>query len=166
MTIHELTQNLPIFQVMLSASHSHKNSLSNPFFFFFSHQYCIKKLSIYGDLPPNHPSSFSNQKEMKGSHYGTTRIKCILFFFLFLRLQQLCVTKLFMFIIYMSFFFRKQRFKYHSCTIETTMQTPRDMILNHATLAFVLSLTSLISASLQISRKKDRCYFKLQLQPN
>uniref|UniRef100_A0A2P2PSU0 Uncharacterized protein n=1 Tax=Rhizophora mucronata TaxID=61149 RepID=A0A2P2PSU0_RHIMU len=30
------------------------------------------------------------------------------------------------------------------------MQTPTDMILNHATLALVLSLTSLISASFSL----------------
>lgn len=48
----------------------------------------------------------------------------------------------------MSFFLRKNCFKCNNCKTETTMQIPSDMILNHATLELVASLTSLISASL------------------
>lgn len=55
---------------------------------------------------------------------------------------------------YMSFFFRKKRFRYHTCSTETKMQTLRDMMLNQATLPFVLSLTSLILASLKQSSWK------------
>jgi hypothetical protein len=48
----------------------------------------------------------------------------------------------------MSFFFRKKPWRCHSCSTETTMQTPSDKMLNQATLEFVFSLTVRISASL------------------
>ena len=51
-------------------------------------------------------------------------------------------------LIYISFFFWKYRFKYHNCKPETAMHIAKDIMLNHATLPFVFSLTVLISASL------------------
>lgn len=56
--------------------------------------------------------------------------------------------------IYMSFFFRKKCSIYQSCNAETKTQSPRDMILNQETLACVLSLSSLILASLSQSSRK------------
>lgn len=48
----------------------------------------------------------------------------------------------------MSFFFWKYRFRCHNCQQDTPIQTPKDIMLSQATLAFVVSLTILISASL------------------
>lgn len=61
----------------------------------------------------------------------------------------------------MSFFFWKKRFKCHICTSETNMQTPRENILNQATLPLVFSLTSLISASLHT---KESTIYQLLIQ--
>lgn len=59
-------------------------------------------------------------------------------------------------LIYISFFFRKYRFKYHNCVTETAMQIPKDKILNHATLVLVVSLTVLISTSLRDYNPKPK----------
>lgn len=61
--------------------------------------------------------------------------------------------------IYMSFFFRKKRFRYNSCNTETHTHMPRDKILNQATLAFVVSLTSLISSSLYQCPREEKKKF-------
>lgn len=49
----------------------------------------------------------------------------------------------------MSFFFWKYCFKYNICKTDATRQIPKDMILNQATRAFVVSLTDRISDSLE-----------------
>lgn len=49
---------------------------------------------------------------------------------------------------YRTFFRSKNRLRYHSCHPATVMHTSNEKTLNHATLEFVASLRSLISASL------------------
>jgi hypothetical protein len=50
---------------------------------------------------------------------------------------------------YRSFFFSKKVLRCHNCQPATTRQTRSDMIPNHATLEFVSSFKSRISASLE-----------------